>query len=51
MNKTEKLLEGSLYSLDSMIDSTPSCLKVIDRDGKLIKMNSTGLNLIEAENF
>ncbi|TNE99147.1 MAG: hypothetical protein EP326_08595, partial [Deltaproteobacteria bacterium] len=51
MVKTEALLEGSLYTLDSMIDSTPSCLKVINKDGKLIKMNATGLNLIEAEDF
>ncbi len=51
MKNNESLLEGSLYTLDSMIDSTPSCLKVISSEGKLLKMNPTGLSLIEAENF
>ena len=51
MSEEEKLLEGSLYSLDSMIESTPSCLKIINSAGSLIKMNPKGLELIEAESL
>ena len=39
------------FSLAGMIDSTPSCLKVITREGLLLKMNPRGLSLIEADDF
>lgn len=34
-----------------MIDSTPSCLKIIDRRGRLLTMNPHGLEMIEADSL
>jgi PAS domain S-box-containing protein len=44
-----KLLGSSMISFTEMIASTPSCLKVITKDGTLLSMNPQGLSLIEAE--
>lgn len=41
--------EGSLF--EEMINASPSCLKVLNAKGELLKMNARGLNLIEAEDF
>ncbi|MFT4889050.1 MAG: PAS domain S-box-containing protein [Pseudohongiellaceae bacterium] len=51
MENTEslKLLGSSMISFTEMIASTPSCLKVITKDGTLLSMNPQGLSLIEAE--
>jgi PAS domain S-box-containing protein len=51
LEKTEylKLLGNSMISFTEMIASTPSCLKVITKDGVLLSMNPQGLSLIEAE--
>ena len=46
-----KLLRLENADFTKIIDSTPSCLKILTRDGSLLKMNSVGLNLIEAPNF
>jgi|GEM_PF-904273 len=40
-----------LYNLSELLSNTPSCLKVIDRHGKLIMMNPQGIGLIEAASF
>ena len=37
--------------LAGIIDSSPSCLKLITKEGNLLKMNRVGLDLIEAEDF
>jgi PAS domain S-box-containing protein len=42
---------GKNYLLEDMVNSSPSCLKIISNDGKLLKMNQHGLNLIEADDF
>lgn len=34
-----------------MIDSTPACLKVIDREGRLLTMNPRGLEMIQADSL
>lgn len=34
-----------------MINSTPSCLKIISKDGALLRMNPKDLSLIEAEDL
>lgn len=46
-----KLLGQKNADFTKIIDSTPSCLKILTRDGSLLKMNPVGLNLIEAPNF
>ncbi len=43
-----KLMGERVFDLDSMMTATPSCLKVISRDGELLNMNRQGLDLIEA---
>ena len=37
--------------LAGIIDSSPSCLKLITKEGNLLKMNRVGLDLIEAEDL
>jgi PAS domain S-box-containing protein len=43
--------ELEIIDLGSIIDSSPSCVKLLNEKGELLRMNSTGLDLIEAENF
>lgn len=42
------LIGENLTDLIKIIDSTPSCLKILTRDGLLLKMNPVGLKLIES---
>lgn len=53
MKKAEaiELIGNSVSSLNSIIDSTPSCLKIITNQGRLLHMNAQGLDLIEAEDL
>lgn len=37
--------------LGEMIEATPSCLKVVDEQGRLLTMNSKGLSMIEADSL
>jgi len=46
-----KLLGKENVNFTKIIDSTPSCLKILTKDGSLLKMNTVGLDLIEAPNF
>ncbi len=43
--------ESQIIDLRGIIDSSPSCLKLLNQQGELLMMNSVGLDLIEAENF
>ncbi|MBY0518436.1 MAG: response regulator [Bacteriovoracaceae bacterium] len=43
--------EEKLKEITKIISSTPSCLKILTKDGSLIEMNPQGLELIEAENL
>ena len=43
--------ERQIIDLRGIIDSSPSCLKMLNHKGELLMMNSVGLDLIEAENF
>ena len=53
MNQPEiiTLLGQENVEFTKIIDSTPSCLKILTKDGSLLKMNPVGLELIEAPNF
>ncbi len=53
MNKDEllQIVDGLSLNLDPMINQSPSCLKLVSANGKLIMMNKTGLDLIEAEDM
>jgi signal transduction histidine kinase/CheY-like chemotaxis protein len=46
-----KILGLENSDLTKIIDSTPSCLKIITKDGHLLKMNPVGLKLIESPDF
>ncbi len=47
-----KLVEKArINELKSILSSTPSCLKIISKEGRLLNMNPQGLNLIEADDF
>jgi PAS domain S-box-containing protein len=43
--------DNKLSELNEMLSSTPSCLKVITKEGKLVHMNSQGIELIEAKSL
>ncbi|PJB53829.1 MAG: hypothetical protein CO099_04960 [Bdellovibrio sp. CG_4_9_14_3_um_filter_39_7] len=49
--KNQQLLGEKLFTIDAMINATPSCLKIVSKDGHLLNMNSRGLALIEAEDM
>ncbi len=53
MKKAEihNLLGEKTSMLEEMINASPSCLKIIDVRGRLLHMNTRGLNLIEAKDF
>lgn len=46
-----KSQEKNIMDLSDIIDSSPCCLTLINKDGSLLKMNQVGLNLIEANSF
>lgn len=49
-NKNPQQLYGAdIKDFSTLINSTPSCLKLVTKDGDLLNMNKIGLELIEAE--
>ncbi|MCF8059275.1 MAG: response regulator [Bacteriovoracaceae bacterium] len=44
-------MKNSSIKLNDLVNQTPSCLKIIDCQGRLIHMNEKGLSLIEADNM
>jgi PAS domain S-box-containing protein len=42
-------LFGSDYFLKAIFNSAPECIKVIDRDGKILAMNHAGLKMLQAD--
>ncbi len=46
----EKQKESELW-LKTIIENEPECVKIMTPDGKLLEMNKSGLNLIEADSF
>ncbi len=44
-------LASSKRRLRAIIETEPDCVKVLDRDGRLLEMNAAGLRLIEADSF
>lgn len=47
----EKELADRKRFLDSIIDTGPECIKLLDQEGRLLMMNRAGLEMIEADNF
>lgn len=49
LSKATGLVGHSILNLKEIIESTPSCLKIINKKGQLLTMNPRGLGLIEAD--
>ncbi len=49
--QTEDALRESEEHLRAIIDNEPECVKLLDRDGKLLEMNPAGLRMIEADDL
>ena len=49
--KIEKELELQKRHLRAIIETEPDCVKLLDRDGRLLMMNPAGLAMIQAETF
>ena len=49
--KTKEQLKQSEYFLNSIIETEPECVKIIDAEGNLIFMNRAGLDMIEVESL
>jgi diguanylate cyclase (GGDEF)-like protein/PAS domain S-box-containing protein len=44
-------LRRSEKNLRTLIDAEPACVKTLDRDGRLLSMNTAGLHMIEADSM
>jgi len=42
-------LAASEQRLRAVLEATPECVKIVDRDGSLLYMNPAGLNMVQAE--
>ncbi len=47
--EAEEKLARSKNLLRTIIESEPECVKLLDRDGKLLEINSAGLAIVEAD--
>lgn len=47
--ESEQKLRESEAQLRAIVDATPECVKLVDRDGALHHMNAAGLRMIEAD--
>jgi diguanylate cyclase (GGDEF)-like protein/PAS domain S-box-containing protein len=47
--RIEARLADSESRLRAIVDSEPECIKLIDAEGRLLQINPTGLNMIEAD--
>jgi diguanylate cyclase (GGDEF)-like protein/PAS domain S-box-containing protein len=47
--QAEESLQKSEQFLRTVIETEPECVKVVDRSGKLLEMNTAGLNMLEAD--
>jgi PAS domain S-box-containing protein len=48
VDDTSDLIYGNGI-LSTLLDTTPECIKVVARDGRLLKMNCAGLRMIDAD--
>ena len=49
--RAERKLRQSEYRLRTIVDNEPECVKIVDRDGRLLEMNPAGLRMIEADSI
>ena len=51
LKKIEENLEDSKTHLQTILDTAPQCIKLLNKNGLLIEMNKRGVEILEAENF
>ncbi|HET6886269.1 MAG TPA: PAS domain S-box protein, partial [Rubrobacteraceae bacterium] len=49
--RAEEALKQSEDRLRAIVETEPECVKVLDKDGKLLEMNPAGLAMIEADSL
>ncbi len=49
--KAEEALQKSEHLLQTIIETEPECVKLLARDGTVLKMNRAGLAMVEADSF
>ena len=49
--RADEELKASRRFLETVIETEPECVKLIGKDGRLLMMNRSGLNMIEADTF
>ncbi len=49
--RAEESLRESEERLRTIIETEPECVKVVDRDGQLLEMNTAGLTMLEAKSL
>jgi len=49
-DRAQQKLAANERQLQSIIDTEPECVKILDQDGRLLQMNQAGLGMIEADN-
>ncbi len=49
--RTDQALRESEEKLRTIIDNEPECVKLLDRNGRVLEMNPAGLRLIEADDL
>ena len=49
--KTQEQLRAKEQFLQTIIETEPECVKMVDREGNLLMMNRAGLAMIEADSF
>jgi len=47
--KNEEILRRSEEQLRAIVETTPECIKLVSKDGTLLHMNSSGLQMVEAD--
>ncbi|MEW5842866.1 MAG: PAS domain S-box protein [Bacteroidota bacterium] len=49
--RAEEALRENEERLRTIIETEPECVKIVDRDGRLLEMNAAGLAMLEAESL
>ncbi len=50
-HEARRALRESERRLRTIIETEPECVKVVDRDGRILEMNAAGLAMLEAESL
>lgn len=51
LKQVERALRASEEKIRAIVNNEPECVKLLDREGKLLEMNPAGLRMIEADHF